>query len=748
MRRAATAALAVLIASAPATAQIPQPDIASPVTVTAPDHVPDRLRGSVAELRSSDAAWDRLAPLDVVRLVDVPVSAHRTATLLLHRIDPFASGARVVTARIADDGSTVEQEIARPSGQWWTGMVEGEPGSKAMLSRSAAGILGFVQDSHGQSVIASDRAGGGGPTIAYELHELPPDAIDWSAWACEALPNPDRPAVGAVQPRFTAQPCRQLRLAMETDNEFYQRFAGAPDPSAAASAYVATILAGMRAIYQQDLQILPAATWVRLWPTAADPWSGSNTPNQLYELRSYWATNMAGVPRDVVQMLSARGLGGGIAWLNASCTEYGYSVCGNLAGSFPYPLSTHNGGNWDIVVTTHELGHNCGTPHTHDFCPTPPDSCAPSGYFGQCQTAQVCTSNGTIMSYCHLCSGGMANIDLTFHQLCIDAIGLFMTTTCNRTADATDPVSVDDLFLVPRGSPADLDPLANEVLVNCDRIDFDSLPATTGRGGTLTRLWAAGPGGRDLVRYVPPAGFSGDDAFVYKVRDTSGAISGKTTATLRVITLRDADGPVGDVPGLASSFYALNGPSSLPDFSTLAPYATSTAPDVNYPSTDGEFAGSGRADNVGAVWTGWLLVDQPGTYTLSTNSDDGSRLLIGSTVVVSNDGLHAMVEASGTISLAAGKHALRIEFFEAGGGAGCIASIEGPGLSKAPIAAARLSHGGTVNRADVNADGRVNGADIGLVLSAWGTAGGAADVNRDGIVNGADIGALLSAWAP
>ena len=70
MPRTATAALAVLVAGAPAAAQIPQPDIASPVTVTAPDHVPEHLRESVAELRSSDAAWDRLAPLDAVRLVD------------------------------------------------------------------------------------------------------------------------------------------------------------------------------------------------------------------------------------------------------------------------------------------------------------------------------------------------------------------------------------------------------------------------------------------------------------------------------------------------------------------------------------------------------------------------------------------------------------------------------------------------------------------------------------------------------
>ena len=49
---------------------------------------------------------------------------------------------------------------------------------------------------------------------------------------------------------------------------------------------------------------------------------------------------------------------------------------------------------------------------------------------------------------------------------------------------------------------------------------------------------------------------------------------------------------------------------------------------------------------------------------------------------------------------------------------------------------------------DVNGDGKVNGADIGVLLSAWGATSGASDINRDGIVNGADLGVLLSNWRP
>lgn len=47
---------------------------------------------------------------------------------------------------------------------------------------------------------------------------------------------------------------------------------------------------------------------------------------------------------------------------------------------------------------------------------------------------------------------------------------------------------------------------------------------------------------------------------------------------------------------------------------------------------------------------------------------------------------------------------------------------------------------------DLNGDGVVNGADLGLMLGQWGTAG-SADLNADGIVNGADLGILLGNWS-
>ena len=50
--------------------------------------------------------------------------------------------------------------------------------------------------------------------------------------------------------------------------------------------------------------------------------------------------------------------------------------------------------------------------------------------------------------------------------------------------------------------------------------------------------------------------------------------------------------------------------------------------------------------------------------------------------------------------------------------------------------------------ADLSGDRKVSGADIGILLGEWGTAGGntGADIDGNGIVSGSDLGAMLGAW--
>jgi len=47
-------------------------------------------------------------------------------------------------------------------------------------------------------------------------------------------------------------------------------------------------------------------------------------------------------------------------------------------------------------------------------------------------------------------------------------------------------------------------------------------------------------------------------------------------------------------------------------------------------------------------------------------------------------------------------------------------------------------------KTDLNHDGKTDGADLAMLLGAWGTALG--DVNDDGLTNGADLAIMLGAW--
>ena len=89
--------------------------------------------------------------------------------------------------------------------------------------------------------------------------------------------------------------------------------------------------------------------------------------------------------------------------------SFGYGVSANLNGNLDWNTWTGSAGSftWDFVVLAHELGHNFGAEHTHSYCP-PLDAC-----YDNCNGSTSC-SQGTLMSYCHLC-GGLDNIDIDFH---------------------------------------------------------------------------------------------------------------------------------------------------------------------------------------------------------------------------------------------------------------------------------------------------------------------------------------------
>lgn len=115
----------------------------------------------------------------------------------------------------------------------------------------------------------------------------------------------------------------------------------------------------------------------------------------------------------------------------------------------------------------------------------------------------------------------------------------------------------------------------------------------------------------------------------------------------------------------------------LPDFAPLKAAASGQAHEL---SLDGlTFP---REDNIAVAFDGYLHIATAGRYSFALASDDGSKLYVDGKPVVDNDGDHGVVTANGGVDLQPGKHAIRVEWFNGGGGAWLGAYFEGPGIPR------------------------------------------------------------------
>ncbi|HXW10466.1 MAG TPA: LamG-like jellyroll fold domain-containing protein, partial [Steroidobacteraceae bacterium] len=143
------------------------------------------------------------------------------------------------------------------------------------------------------------------------------------------------------------------------------------------------------------------------------------------------------------------------------------------------------------------------------------------------------------------------------------------------------------------------------------------------------------------------------------------------------------DNPEQDA-GLVGEYFFLGGSVlAFPDFDDLEPDLERIDSQINFPNTAGAFSGVSDADTFAVRWTGQINIETPGTYTFFLGSDDGSRLYIDNSnePVVDNGGLHPFQEKSGLITLDAGLHEIRVEYFENFGFAGVQLSWDPPGAA-------------------------------------------------------------------
>ena len=368
----------------------------------------------------------------------------RAETLFVRRFEVFASDARVVIV-----GADGPRETRPPANVYFRGELDGDPGSRVVLSVLATGVVrGLALADDGVRMITT---GPGGP----EIHRLTAAALDRPLpFACSGgLDRPGRDAAALLRQLATPPaaptglPDHTARIAIETDYEFFQLFGD----SAAEMNYIADLVAYESALaYQREIGTSFEIPYLRVWTVPADPWTQTSSICNLFQFGKVWNDSQTGVTRTIAHMMSGKSSGGGVAWVGVLCSgpfnyntggqgctfsdtnnyggDYGYT--GAMSGTFD-PQSP--GIVWDLVATSHEMGHNFSSPHSHCYggiggnsdpidgcyageCGSSGCYCGTTGYpgIGALTGGAQGQHGGTIMSYCHLLSGGFSNVAYSF----------------------------------------------------------------------------------------------------------------------------------------------------------------------------------------------------------------------------------------------------------------------------------------------------------------------------------------------
>ena len=108
--------------------------------------------------------------------------------------------------------------------------------------------------------------------------------------------------------------------------------------------------------------------------------------------------------------------------------------------------------------------------------------------------------------------------------------------------------------------------------------------------------------------------------------------------------------------GLDYEFYDLSPSGDTVDNIPISgALATGVANNIDAPGLAATHT-PGDGETYSIRYTGYIEIATSGSYTFFTNSDDGSKLYIDAIEVVDNDGPHAMVEESVSITISSGLH--------------------------------------------------------------------------------------------
>ncbi|HZC70135.1 MAG TPA: LamG-like jellyroll fold domain-containing protein [Jatrophihabitans sp.] len=181
-----------------------------------------------------------------------------------------------------------------------------------------------------------------------------------------------------------------------------------------------------------------------------------------------------------------------------------------------------------------------------------------------------------------------------------------------------------------------------------------------------------------------------------------------------------------DLPGLRGDYYTASGGGTGATDWTFGTYKnTIVDPNVYFDDLTGRLALlTGSSDNAAIRWTGNIDVPTTGTYAFNWYGDNGFRLYIDGTAVIDHWINDWNINVPGSADLTAGRHTVKVEYFQGNGGAFAHLTWALPGQqqqTRIPDSAFTLPDGyvPTVTNAVVATDGKTARITFAKPLGSW-----------------------------
>ncbi|MFM1883311.1 MAG: hypothetical protein RJA05_1720 [Planctomycetota bacterium] len=688
--------------------------------------------------------------------VEAPLGA-QVVTLELHKRSVRSDRFKV----LVDDGRSL-QEVEAPAIRTYRGSLAGRPNTSVTGSLLPTGLSAIVTLEDGSTFgiqplhdLCSDLPA----TSVHATYAASDVAVDEAGCAlgrpgfeselyCVAPSSGGGGSLAGTTPQ-------QVEIACETDYEFFQR-----NGSSVANTIndIENIIANVNTIYDRDVNIVHEISVMVIRSAAADPYAGTTIDARLNEFDALWgAAPLNGAFRDIAHMFSGYNFSGGtigLAYLGVVCQPASGVGYGVVESRYTTTLT------FRVSLSAHEIGHNWNCTH-----------CDADGN-DACHI--MCSANGA----CGGISGSNLKLDgrsITETTNYVNAVSCDFTRQLPIAPPLIDDFDLGTALATARWSYND------GVIISATALNEPTAPNSMNLGSVGTGDYDDDECRTNVVQLGGLAAASvsywtsrlgveaGEQLFVEYLNSSLDWV------TLNTVT---SDGIA--VTGFAFHEHILpadarhnqfrlrfrvNGNDSADNWyvdslRVLGPPANDAcAGAIDAPVGTTAFTTAPATDSIGSlpaacndgagtvcakdVWfrhtatcSGTLTIETCGAATFDTRLAvyAGSTCPTSTTLPAGCDDSTAGCAGNGgrvELNVTAGSTWLiRVGAPVAGTGGSGVLSISC----------------GTPCAPDLNADGLVDGSDLGVLLGGWGSPAG--DLDGNGTTDGGDLGIMLGAWGP